>query len=617
MSSRFIFLPLVALVLAGAPLSTAQAAPDPGGARQGQPGRVIVSYARGTSLAAARAAAHARDAEVVDRVRTFALATGRRSVVVSSDARSTTQLMRSYRDDPRVLFVEPDVRVRVSTVDPFDDPLLPRLWGLQKIAAPQAWAAFEPSAQVVVADIDTGVCYNHPDLAPNMWRNPGEIPANGVDDDGNGIVDDVYGMNAETGSGDPWDSHGHGTHTAGTIAAAGNGVGVVGACPSATIMALRFLDSSGSGWESDAVTCIHYMIDQKIEHGVNVVVANCSWSGDERSQALRDAIAAAQEAGIVFVCAAGNEAGDNDALPVYPASYDCPNVVAVAATGKTDELASFSNWGAADVDLAAPGVDILSTARSDWDPSGYATAAGTSMAAPHVSGAVALMAAVYPEETPAERIRRLLRGVDRVSGLEGKVASGGRLNVAKALDRTPPVTTWSGVPGGWSAHDLRLTLSASDDLSGVTSTSFSVDDGPWTPYSAPIKLAEEGLTVVRFFSVDEMGNAEPPHQVEARIAKTPPNTRPLASVKAPRGKRASFPFRIESVTPSAHASLCLYRKGRLAKRLNLGAVPTNVRHTFVWQKCTLARGNYTWKVFATDEASLTTAHPRAGTLVVR
>jgi subtilisin family serine protease len=292
---------------------------------------------------------------------------------------------------------------------------------------------------VVVASIDTGVDYTHPDLAANMWHNPGEIPGNSIDDDGNGYVDDVYGIDTAYDTTDPWDPNGHGTHTSGTMAGVGNnGAGVAGVCWSAQIMALEYLDKDGSGWTSDAIECINYMTSEKIYHGVNVVAANCSWGGGGYNQSLYDAIAAAGDAGIVVVCSAGNGGSDgvgddNDYSPSYPASYDCSNIISVAATDSGDYLASFSNYGAASVDLAAPGVGILSTMPSE----GYEWMDGTSMAAPHVTGAVALLAAAYPAESTATRIGAILSSVDPVAGLAGAVGTGGRLDVAKAIYRAP------------------------------------------------------------------------------------------------------------------------------------------------------------------------------------
>ncbi len=400
--------------------------------------RVIVKYHLGESLAAARAGAREVGATVVGSVRTYGLKTSGRYVVVSSSTLSTAELIKELHADPAVEYAEPDYVVNADSAVTPNDPFTGSLWGLTRIDAPSAWGVSTGAASVVVADIDSGVDYTHPDLAANMWHNPGEIAANGIDDDGNGYVDDVYGIDAAYGTSDPWDPDGHGTHTAGTMAAVGNnGTGVAGVCWSAGIMALEFMDSTGSGYTSDAITCIDYMTWEKVHYGVNVVAANASWGGGDYSQALHDAIAAAGNAGIAFVCAAGNEGADNDVLPSYPASYACSNIISVAATDSDDSLASFSNWGSGSVDLAAPGVNILSTVPTTIDPYGYESWDGTSMATPHVTGAVALLAAAHPEESMAARINAILESVDHIGGLAGKVSSGGRLNLAGALHVAP------------------------------------------------------------------------------------------------------------------------------------------------------------------------------------
>jgi len=612
-------LPVSAAAAAAAAAPGWPAAPgSPAGALDRLPGRVIVKYASGTPVAAVRSAAAERGARVVRQVRTFGLKTKARLEVVSSATLTTGELLRSYAHDPQVMYAEPDYRVwACGSVLP-DDPLFSGLWGLQTIGAPYAWSTSTGSGDVVVADIDTGAFYTHPDLAANMWHNPGEIPGNGLDDDHNGFVDDVYGIDAAYGDSDPLDFNGHGTHTAGTMAAVGdNGVGVAGVCWTARIMALQFLDESGGGWTSDAVTCINYMIAEKLEYGMNVVAANNSWGGADYSQTLHDAIEAAGKAGIVFVCAASNDASDNDTTPMYPASYDCSNIISVAATDASDSLAWFSNWGVSSVDIAAPGVGILSTVTPGWNTSGYAVANGTSMATPHVTGAIALMAAAYPNETMAQRIGKLLRAADPLPALAGKVVSGGRLDVYKALDRTPPTTTVSGVPEGWATSDVRVVLSAADDASGVAATYYSVDGGPATAYATPIVVSAQGVTDISAYSVDEPGNAEAPTVTEVRIDKTPPSTSALRNVTTSVNRKAIFAFRIRALTPTARARLSIYAHGRLKKQLDLGSVATNADRLVTWKRCSLPPGAYTWKVEATDEAGLRATRTGLKKLIVR
>ncbi|MFO1523625.1 MAG: S8 family peptidase [Kiritimatiellia bacterium] len=323
-----------------------------------------------------------------------------------------------------------------------DDPsfLNGDLWGLHNtgqnggvadadIDAPEAWDIRSTATGVVVAVIDTGVFYTHEDIATNMWVNPGESgggrETNGVDDDGNGWVDDVHGIDTVNTDGDPLDDNGHGSHCSGTIAGVGgNGVGVAGVAWSAQIMACKFLSADGSGAASDAITCIDYARSK----GAHIL--SNSWGGGGYSQALRDAIAAAGAAGIVFA-AAGNDAQDNDTSKSYPASYEEENVIAVAATTRTDGLASFSNYGVGYVEIAAPGAEILSLGIAS--NSSYATMSGTSMATPHVSGALALLRAEFPLDTPRQLINRLQRSADPLASLAGRTQNGGRLNIAAAL----------------------------------------------------------------------------------------------------------------------------------------------------------------------------------------
>ncbi|THB79146.1 MAG: hypothetical protein D3926_11395, partial [Desulfobacteraceae bacterium] len=291
--------------------------------------------------------------------------------LVKSDTISTEALLRQYADHPGVASVSPNYIHHILATP--NDPHYPKLWGFnntgqtqgtinEDINAPQAWNTTTGSSGIVIADIDTGVDYTHPDLAANMWTNPGETPGNGVDDDGNGYVDDIYGIDSANGDADPMDDNGHGTHTVGTIAAvANNSTGVAGVMWNAKIMALKFLGADGSGDTADSIELIEYMIDMKLNHGVNIVASNNSWGGGGFSQALSDAIGSAGDAGILFVAAAGNSNDNNDIVPHYPSSYREDNIIAVSATDHKAELGRFSCYGLRSVDIGAPGVDILST----------------------------------------------------------------------------------------------------------------------------------------------------------------------------------------------------------------------------------------------------------------
>ena len=333
--------------------------------------------------------------------------------------------------DPEVLSAEPNfIRRIVGTNDP--RWLDGSLWGLRKIQAESAWTIGTGSSNIVVADFDTGVNYAHPDLEANIWRNPREIPGNRIDDDRNGYVDDVVGIDTANNDSDPMDDHGHGTHTAGIIGAKGNnGIGVVGVNWNVKILPCKFLDSTGGGADSDAIECFNYVVALK-RAGINIRVTSNSW-GSARNlsapfpQALKNAIDAAGAAGIVNVFAAGNLGTNNDTAPYDPASFTSAHIISVAASDSADNRASFSNYGATSVDIAAPGVSILSTRGT-----GYSTSSGTSMATPHVAGAAALLAALKPQLTPDGIKAVLMNSVDAVAAWNGKVASGGRLNLLMA-----------------------------------------------------------------------------------------------------------------------------------------------------------------------------------------
>ncbi len=308
------------------------------------------------------------------------------------------------------------------------------------IDAPEAWSLLHDAPEVIVAVIDSGIRTTHEDLEANLWVNPGETgfdrfgkdkATNRVDDDGNGYVDDVHGIDTILNTGDPNDPDGHGTHVAGIIGAAGNNrIGVAGVAWKVKLMACRFLEDRVGGSISDAIACIDYAR----ANGAKVI--NASWGNQNYSLFLESAIRRCRDQGIVIVAAAGNEAVDNDSVPSYPASLDLDNVISVTSTTRTDSFSSAANFGLASVDLAAPGETIYSTYnRSD---NSYAFLTGTSMAVPHVAGAMALVKARFPFETHVQSISRILATTDRLQVLTGKCVSGGRLNLAAAL-RTPVV----------------------------------------------------------------------------------------------------------------------------------------------------------------------------------
>jgi len=384
-------------------------------------------------------------------------------------------MLAAYRKSGLVKYAEPDYIVK-ALLEPNDFRYQDgSLWNLHNtgiyggvagadIHAPQGWDLQHTASTVVVAVIDTGVRYTHEDLAANMWVNPGEsgpwLPgtiidkgSNGLDDDGDGYIDDVHGINAILGTGDPSDDYGHGTHVSGIIGGVGNNtVGITGVAWQLPIMACKFIDAQGQGSISDAITCISYARKK----GAKII--NASWGGyNFTSTALYDAIDSVRKAGIIFVAAAGNDNNNNDANPLYPACYSLDNIIAVAATDRTDHRAFFSNYGAKTVALGAPGASVFSCWNgSDSD---YRYDDGTSMAAPHVVGACALVWARSPSLSYRQVITRVLSSVDPLPDLAGRCVSGGRLNLQNALASTGPVSTpgTSPVPPA-GAHPLIVTL---------------------------------------------------------------------------------------------------------------------------------------------------------------
>ena len=340
------------------------------------------------------------------------------------------------------------------------------LWGLNNVGqngctldadidAPEACDELSNTAQVVVAVIDTGVDYTHPDLVANMWVNPVEIPGNSIDDDGNGYVDDVYGVKTITGTGDPKDDFFHGTHVADTIGAVqNNGIGVACVARNVKIKAVKFLDSTGSGYLSDSIEAIEYT------RRMGAKIMNNSWGcAGWYDSGLRDAIAATGVADMIFA-AAGNSTSDNDVYPFYPAGHRLENVVRVAATDCTDGLAYFSNYGRTTVDLGAPGYNILSTFPTYMTTAmynygfhtDYEIISGTSMATPHVAGALAMLKSEYPSMSHTELIQRLLDTVDPIAALSNKCVTGGRLNLEKAV--CPVSTDASGRVANGTGSDV-------------------------------------------------------------------------------------------------------------------------------------------------------------------
>ncbi|MDB9549798.1 S8 family serine peptidase, partial [Dolichospermum circinale] len=341
---------------------------------------------------------------------------------------SVETALATYRNSPTFQYIEPDYIVTKAATFP-NDPGFPQQWGLHNTAdtdidAPEAWDIQTGNPNLVIGVIDTGVDYNHQDLVGNIWTNPGEIANDGIDNDGNGYIDDIRGWDFAYNDNNPSDVDGHGTHVSGTIAGKGNnGVGVTGVAWNAKIMPLKFLDDTGSGSTSNAIKAINYATAKGVK------ITNNSWGGGGYSQALYDAINAAGQQGALFIAAAGNESNNNDTNPSYPASYNLANIISVASTTNTGSLSSFSNYGLTSVDLGAPGSDIYSTTPNNT----YSTYSGTSMATPHVAGAAALVWSQNPTWTAQQVKNTLMNTGDSIAALAGKTVSGKRLNVFNAL----------------------------------------------------------------------------------------------------------------------------------------------------------------------------------------
>lgn len=356
------------------------------------------------------------------RIKTFSIVEGL-TLFQFDESIDVEKARQIFLQNPAVIYAEPDY---LYSYDAVNDPEFTKQWALENsgqlgglidadINAEKMWAIEPGSQDIVIGIIDTGIDFTHPDLTNNLWNNPGEIPNNGKDDDNNGYVDDIHGINAITETGNPMDDNSHGTHVAGTIGAnANNGIGVVGVAQSVKIAACKFLSRSGSGSNSDAIQCLEYFAQLKARSNnrVNLIATNNSWGGGSSSQAMLEALKAHESLGILFVAAAGNESNNNDVNERFPCNYNVSNVISVAAIDNKDKLASFSNYGKKTVHVAAPGVKILSTLPGNK----YGELSGTSMATPHVTGLAAVIAAHY-------------RTLD-YSGIKNLIVSGGTKTLA-------------------------------------------------------------------------------------------------------------------------------------------------------------------------------------------
>lgn len=454
------------------------------------------------------------DSDGLDR-RSRHLADGRIAEIAVPKGVNRDALLKKLSKHKSISIAEPNYIIKaISTERQLATPADPRfgdLWGLHNtgqagglvdadIDAPEAWDITKGSRDTIIGIIDTGMDYNHPDLAANRWVNPGEIAGNGVDDDNNGVVDDVYGFSAFSNNGDPFDGEGHGTHVAGTIGAVGdNGVGVTGVNWNVTLLPCQFLGPDGTGSTAGAIACIDYFTNLKVNHGVNVRATNNSWGGGGYSEALKLAIQAGNNAEILFIAAAGNSAQNADVTPHYPAGYDLPGIVAVASTDRNDNMSGFSTFGPTTVDVAAPGSAILSTLPGNT----YGSLSGTSMATPHVAGAAGLIWSLSPHLNINEVKQILLESGESLPALAGKILSGKRINLDQALAAADPVPGFGlGLTPArqqvTAGQNAQFNLAVSDIADWEGSVNFSVSSSPALPglaLSANTAVPGETLTL--------------------------------------------------------------------------------------------------------------------------
>jgi hypothetical protein len=389
-----------------------------------------------------------------------------------------------------------------------------------------------------VAVIDTGIDFNHPDLQGNIWVNPGEIANDGIDNDGNGYIDDVRGWNFVTNTNNPQDGNGHGTHVAGTIAAKGNnGIGVAGVAWNAKIVPLKFLSDTGSGTTANAIKAIDYCTANGIK------LSNNSWGGGLFDSLLLQAITNAGAADHLFIAAAGNSALNIDVDLSYPASYNLSNMVNVASTTNTGALSTFSNFGVATVQVAAPGSNVFST----WpvaltvlgQPNGYNSISGTSMAAPHVTGLAALLRGKMPSWTATQVRSAILGSTKPLTALAGRIGREGIISAYNALlgtnvEAIPPTVNAVRTPAtanaaGWNNANVTVAITGTDNVggSGVRDIKYTINAGTTITAAGSttnVVRSTDGIATLAYWATDNSGNVSPAGSMTVRVDKTAPVT---------------------------------------------------------------------------------------------
>ena len=518
-----------------------------------------------------------------------------------------------------VLRVQPNyIRRATGTTGLPNDPFWQdgTLWGLSKIQADLAWQNYTTGSDtVVIANIDTGINYSHPDLNANAWRNPFEVAGNGVDDDNNGYVDDVYGIDTVNHDSNPFDDQGHGTHTSGTLAGVGNNnEGVVGVNWNAKVLACKFLSAEGYGTDAGAIECFDYIVMMK-NRGINIRVSSNSWGSQRGSGApavaLQSAINAAGDAGILNVFGAGNDGTNNDLAPFDPASYDLPSIVSVASSGPTDRKSFFSNFGAASVDLAAPGEEIVSTSLG----SEYVSASGTSMATPHVAGVAALLAGMDPSLTPDAIKTMLMESVDQSSRWTGRVLSGGRLNAYKAAqavgtnpnNEAPSVMLITPAEGASYKAPVNITLeaAAADTDGSIKMVTFFANGAPvgattTSPYVITWVNVAPGSYTLTAMAQDDKFKTTTSAPVHIFVAD---NTPPSVGITSPAaGATFASPAEVTIEADAADSDGAVMKVEFLADGVSLGT-DTVAPYSLTWKP---AAGPHVLTAIVTDNVGATT-----------